>query len=180
MGKYSMFLMLVLLSLQSCVSTAKISNLPKKETTEDFVKIANSKIAAKTKGWRFKSMFEYYCIINTTKDSLVNQAICNALIVNKFVVKSNIDNNDFTLSNEKTGGIITGQRGLRSSEWKSVTGVYYEKIGDRYQLYINCKITQDITGDCSSMDEAQQIADQICYYLNGCEQSYPVKYYTCK
>lgn len=47
---------------------------------------------------------------------------------------------------DKEQNKIIGKRGLRANEWNSITAVYYKSDRNRLQLYVNTKITQDITG----------------------------------
>lgn len=47
---------------------------------------------------------------------------------------------------DKKNKKIIGKRGMRANEWNSITGVYYNFTTTKIQVYLNTKITQDITG----------------------------------
>lgn len=152
-----------IISLQGCLSTARLSDFPKSSKGYDFNKIAASQKTDKDKGWNSKTGFEFYLKTNTADSSAIRQAITDALTGEGFQIKFIDENN----------GTILSERGLRGNEWNSVAGVYYVKAGDGYEMYINCKITQDITGGIRD-DRVMRIGSKICELLKNCQQSYPV------
>lgn len=52
-------------------------------------------------------------------------------------------------------------------------GVYYQKSDPGFEVYLYCKITQDITGGLRA-DRAKAIAKVLCDHLNTCLLAYPV------
>jgi hypothetical protein len=156
-------LFLILILIQSCLSTARLRNFPQSAEGYDFSKIANSKKTEEDKAWNAKTGFEYYLKTNIADDSLIIQAITGAMRSEGFVLKL-ID---------KANGAILGERGLRANEWKSVAGVYYQKTSEGFEVYVNCKITQDFTGGWRE-DRARKIGVLICDLLKTCLQSYSV------
>ena len=154
---------LAIILIQSCSSTARLTDFPKTAKEYDFDKIANSKKTQEDKSWNKKSGYEYYLQTNSKDDSVIIQAIDRAMRSEGFVIRL-IDN---------TNGAVLGERGLQANEWKSVVGVYYQKNDDGFELYVRCKITQDVTGGWRE-DRAQKIGEKICSFLKTCLQSYPV------
>jgi len=147
-----------------CASTARLSDFQKSPKEIDFNKIANSRKTDEDKSWNSKTGFEYYILTGTSGDSIIVQAINNAFKKNGYTIKySDTDN-----------GAILAERGLQANEWKSVAGVYYQKNGDGFEMYVRCKITQDITGGWRE-DRAKQIGESICNFIHNCNQSYAVK-----
>ncbi|HKR03311.1 MAG TPA: hypothetical protein VJY62_01640 [Bacteroidia bacterium] len=158
-----LFLSLAMILIQSCLSTAKLSEFPKSVTGFDFDKIANSKKTDKDHGWNVKTGFEYYLKTNVADDSVIVQAITGAMKSEGFKIE---------IADEDHGAIL-GERGMRANEWNSVAGVYYKKANEGYEMYVNCKITQDFTGGWRE-DRAKKIGDKICELLKNCLQSYSV------
>src|SRR5882672_2365517 len=111
--------------IQSCLSTANITDFPKSAKDFNFNKIANSKKSETDKGWNSKTGFEYYMKTNIVDDSVIIQAITGAIQSEGFHIKL-IDKNN---------GTILAKRGMRANEWNSVTGVYYSKVNDGYEIY---------------------------------------------
>ena len=158
---FSIFLITVF--LQSCLSTAHLSDFSQTARGFDFAKIAAAKNTSPDKSWNSKTGFEYYIKANVSEDSVIIKAITGAMMSEGFSIKLL----------DKTNCAILGERGLRANEWNSVAGVYYRKNENSYEMYINCKITQDFTGGLRE-DRAKKIGDIICGLLKSCEQSYSV------
>ena len=158
----SCFLLAIIL-IQSCASTARLTDFPQSAKEYDFTKIANSKKTEEDKSWNKKTGYEYYLQTNISDNSLIVQAIAGALSSEGFVLKLT----------DETNGAVLAERGLRGNEWKSVAGVYYQKNDAGYEVYVKCKITQDFTGGWRE-DRARTIGEKICGLLKNCLQSYPV------
>jgi hypothetical protein len=154
---------LAIILIQSCSSTARLSDFPKTAKEYNFDKIANSKKTQEDKSWNKKAGYEYYLQTNSKDDSLIIQAIIGALRSEGFLI---------SFIHDKDGAIV-GERGLQANEWKSVAGVYYQKNDEGFEVYVRCKITQDITGGWRE-DRAKKIGEKICVLLKNCFQSYPV------
>jgi hypothetical protein len=137
------YFFLAIILIQSCSSTARLTDFPKTAKEHDFDKIANSKKTQEDKSWNKKSGYEYYLATNIKDDTLIRQAAVDALRSEGFLIR------------------------------KSVAGVYYQKNDEGFELYVRCKITQDITGGWRE-DRAQKIGEKICSFLKTCLQSYPI------
>lgn len=160
--KLSQILMLIIL-FQSCMTSARISDFPRSADLYDFNKIANAKETYQPGMWNSKTGYGYFLKTNISDDSIIINAITTALKVEHFTIKY-IDKNK---------GSILAERGLRANEWKAVSGVYYQKSNEGADIYIKCKISQDVTGGWRE-DRAKQIGQGICHNLHGCLQSYSV------
>ena len=162
-NRITLSLLFFAILFQGCLSTASLTDFPQSSKSYDFNKIADSEKTEKDKGWNSKTGFEYYMKTNVADDSIITQAITGAMKSEGFQIKF-IDKNN---------GAILGKRGMRANEWNSVAGVYYAKFNEGYEIYVNCKITQDITGGWLE-DRAKKIGDKICELLKNCMQSYSV------
>ncbi|MES2765877.1 MAG: hypothetical protein V4642_08420 [Bacteroidota bacterium] len=151
------------LLIQSCISTARLKDFPQSARTFDFNKIANSRTAEKDDIRDSKTGFEYYLKTNILDDSLILHSIIDGLNDEGFSIKFIDENN----------GAVLAKRGMRANEWNSVAGVYYQKINDGFEIYVNCKITQDFTGGWRE-DRAREIGEKICEFLKNCTTSYTV------
>jgi hypothetical protein len=157
-------LTLLMFLIQSCLSTARLSDYPRSSEGYDFNKIANSKRTDKDKGWNSKTGFEYYLKTETVHDTTLIRAIIQSLREENYVIKH--------IDVEK--GTILAKRGLEANEWKSVIAVYFQKNNAEIDLYVNCKISQDITGGWAD-NRAEKVGKGICLRLGSCKQSYPVR-----
>lgn len=164
-NKRTYLLLLIVLTIltQGCLSTAHLSDFSKTASSIDFNKIANSKNNTTDKSWNSKTGFEYYIKTSSVDDSLVIQAIKGAIMSEGFTIK---------FLDKKTNTILA-ERGMRANEWNSVVGTYYKKVNDGFEVYVNCKITQDFTGGWRE-DRARKIGDIICGMLKNCSQAYSV------
>ncbi len=137
------FVPLIMLStLYSCLSVAKISNFPKASTEINFDRYSVEYQEKKDPFWTSNTSNEYYFERNkiiSEKD--LSDIIQYALKEKGYSIYSiGLDNDN-----------VFGKRGMYANEWNSITGVYY-KIDlniQKIQVYINTKITQDITGGWS-------------------------------
>jgi hypothetical protein len=138
------FILLITLAttLYSCLSVAKISNFPKTSTEISFDRYSTEFQEKKDPFWTSNTSNEYYFERNKIileKD--LTDIIQYALQEKGYSIYSiNLDNDN-----------VFGKRGMYANEWSSITGVYY-KIDlnkQKLQIYINTKITQDITGGWS-------------------------------
>ena len=166
MNNYFRILLISLLtiSIQSCMTTAQLSDFSRTSDGLDFNEIAISKNDTTDAEWNGRTEFEYYIKTVVTVDSLIIKAIKSGLNSEKFSIKLNSKNNC----------TILGERGMTFNEYNSIAGVYYQINSASSEIYINCKITQDMTGGWRE-DRAKKIGLKICKLLNGCEQSYSVR-----
>jgi hypothetical protein len=158
------FFFSLLVSFSSCLSTARLSDFSQTAEKIDFMQIANSEKMELDKEWNSKTEFEYYLKLNTTNNSLIIQSIKDALFYNGYTIQ-------FLDVNKKA---VLAKRGLMANEWNSIIGIYFNVNNDESEIYINCKITQDITGGWRD-DRAAEIGQTICQFFKGCQQAYPVK-----
>ena len=84
-----------------------------------------------------KTSNEYYFEKeNNLEEATLIEIIKNGLrSYNYSIAVSNIENK-----------CVIGKRGMKANEWSSITGVYYRIQPNKIQVYLNTKITQDITG----------------------------------
>ena len=149
--------------IQGCISTACLSDFSKSSKSYNFVNISNSRKGFNEKSWNSRTGFEYYISTDNIDSALIVSSIVGSLQKNGYSIK---------IKDTKNGTII-GKRGVRANEWNSITGVYYQKGEEGYQIYIKSKITQDFTGGWKE-DRARQIGEIICRKLNNCKESYSV------
>jgi len=126
------------LILPSCLSTAKLSDLPKTADDINFDAYAKG-ITQNAKGiWTFKTSTEYYLetSIPMTRETLVK-------IIKQALYTRNYKVNPFVTAADNR---ITASHGMSVNEWSYVTGVYFKISPEKAQIYIRTKITQDITG----------------------------------
>jgi hypothetical protein len=154
-----LFFLVIVTFLQGCQSVARLSDFSPSAKIYDFDKIAASKLDGK----RSKTESEFYIKMNLVTDSLISNSIIEALTSEGFDVK------EIKLDNRA----VLAERRMRANEWNSVAGIYYQKKLDGFEIYIRCKVTQDITGGWPE-DRAKKIGTRICLLLNNCVQSYSV------
>ena len=125
--------------IQGCLSVARISDFPKKSTLIDFDKYSSEFVKQKQPLWTLETSNEYYFERNQIikRDTIFN-LISKALIDNGYRI--------FFMDNENQ--YVIGKRGLRANEWNAKTGVYFklDMPNKKTQIYIDTRITQDITG----------------------------------
>jgi hypothetical protein len=132
-------LTMFLVILNSCLSVAKISNFPKASNEINFDKYSTEYKEKKSSFLTSDTTNEYYF----ERNKLISEKELTDII--QFALKENgysIYSSSFENDN------IFGKRGLHANEWNSITGVYYkiELNIQKVQIYINTKITQDLTG----------------------------------
>lgn len=158
-----LFIFVLPIAFQSCISTARIQDFPKNVSSINFEKIATSPKTTKDGLRNAKTGFEYYFTTSVADEIYLRNAISSGLDLQGFTV-------EFT---DYSQGTIVAERGMRANEWNSVAGVYYRKKAEGFEVYINCKITQDFTGGWNE-DRAKKIGIRICEILKGCVQSFSV------
>lgn len=148
--RWLLILTCLILIVTGCLSKAKLTDLPPDKNAIDFSKLENYRIP-EGKRPKSKVKFEYFIEIESNTKISVEKLIFQALESEGFeiVVESTSDN------------YIKAQRSLRNNEWGSVAGVYYEVKPNLTQIYIICKITQDITGGWYE-HRAKKIGGKIC------------------
>jgi hypothetical protein len=129
-------------TLYGCLSVAKISSFPKASAEINFDRYSTEYQEKKDPFWTSKTSNEYYFERNKiVSEKELTDIIQNALREKGYSIYSvSLDNDN-----------VFGKRGMYANEWNSISGVYY-KIDlnkQRLQIYINTKITQDITGGWS-------------------------------
>ena len=148
-----------ILLLQGCLSIAKISDFPTTSSNIDFDRYSKEQSEKKEPFWTLETSNEYY--IETQKlindDDLIN-LISEALKDKGYKIFVADKNNDY----------VIGKRGLRANEWNTKTGVYYRINSEKNttQIYINSRITQDITGGWKD-NRAKKIGVILENLING-------------
>jgi hypothetical protein len=126
--KKSAFFFITSLLLYSCVSVAKLSNLPTTANDVNFDKYSQE--YHNNGGPVTKASNEYYFEISKAfSENDFSEIVQNSLIQLGYTIRDvDIENN-----------LVIGRRGLRASELNSVTGVYYkvEMEKQRILVYIN-------------------------------------------
>ena len=137
--RYVLLIMTTLtLLLSSCLSTARLSDLPKTADDINFDTYAKKRdIQNDNSIWTFKTQNEYYLETSApiTQETLIKM-IRQALMIRKYSLN--------TINVEDTR--ITASHGMSGNEWSYVTGVYFKRTPEKTRIYIRTKITQDITG----------------------------------
>lgn len=132
-------LLILLTSLNSCLSVAKMSDFSKTASTIDFDKYSTEYHEKKEPFWSGQTSNEYYFEKGQTiTEKKLTDIIQYALKQKGYSIKGIDNENDY----------VIGKRGMYANEWSSITGVYYklDNNQERLQIYINTKITQDFTG----------------------------------
>jgi hypothetical protein len=129
--------LIISIILAGCLSTAKLSNFSQTSSTIDFDKLSKEFKLAKTPSWTSNTSNEYYFEKQIDIDEIkLIETIEYALRSYHYSIEvSNPENN-----------CVIGKRGMMANEWNSITAVYYNIQPGRVQVYLNTKITQDITG----------------------------------
>lgn len=135
-------LIMLTITLCSCLSVAKISNFPKASTEINFDRYSTEYRDKKDPFWTSNTSNEYYFERNKVlSEKDLTDIIQFALEEKGYSIYSmSIDNDN-----------VFGKRGMYANEWNSITGVYYKIDIDKQkiQIYINTQITQDFTGGWS-------------------------------
>ena len=152
-----LFSFAALILLSGCVSQARLSDFQKTSQGIDFDAMSQRDYDGKSAVWTEKSGYEYYIEVQKINETDLLHGITAALNDLHFVIKSS----------NPDGSAIVARRGIHANEWASVVGIYYRLKGDRYQIYIRNRITQDVTGGWRE-NRGKKIADAICAKLNGC------------
>ncbi|MBK8805697.1 MAG: hypothetical protein IPO21_03205 [Bacteroidales bacterium] len=134
-----LYLIILTVFLQSCLSVARISDFPTTSESIDFDQYSKERMDNKEPFWTLETSYEYYIEENFTLEKIkLIGLITNALKNNGYRI----------FISDQDSQYIIGKRGLRANEWNTRTGVYYkiDSIQNKTQIYIKSRITQDITG----------------------------------
>ena len=125
------------LLLFSCLSTARLSDLPKTANDINFDAYAKGETQNAQGIWTFKTQNEYYLetSVPVTQETLIKM-IRQALLMRNYKLN--------TINVEDTR--VTASHGMSANEWSYVTGIYFKRTPEKTRIYIRTKITQDITG----------------------------------
>ncbi|WP_148300753.1 hypothetical protein [Shewanella marina] len=148
---------LVVLFLVGCATTASISNLPISADQVDFNTLASRDLDPNLPIWNLKGMSEYITYTSKIEEEKLYDFLKQANQKQGF---KNIYENFETRS-------IRGSRGMRMNEWNSVSGIYYRELDDRFQIYVRVDITQDITGGWKE-NRAEKIIKSLCNISKIC------------
>jgi len=129
--------------LQGCLSTARVSDFPTTSSNIDFDKYSKEQSEKKEPFWTLETSNEYYF----EKQKLIQD---DDLI--KFISQALMNDGYKIFIADKSNNYVIGKRGLRANEWNTRTGVYYkiDTVKNKTQIYISSRITQDITGGWKS------------------------------
>lgn len=144
-----------------CLATARLSDFSNNASDIDFDKYAAKSPAEKTALWTGKTSNEYFL----ERDTIYPEADLNIIVRNAL--------SKMGYSVDKRNAVpgtncILGKRGMYANEWNSITGVYYriDKEKNKTQIYINTKITQDITGGWRE-NRAAKVGAKIEQIMDG-------------
>jgi hypothetical protein len=122
----SVILTLFSFLIVSCISVARIDELPKSVDELNFGSVEKTEIG----------YYEHIFVLDDVDDSHFYASVEKALTSNRFEMV-NVD---------KKSRALTAKRGLGFNEWESVVGVYSKREGSRLSIKVIVKITQDFTG----------------------------------
>jgi hypothetical protein len=154
---FGLFSLLALALVNGCVSQARLSDFKTTANGIDFDAVSQRDYDSKSAVWTEKSGYEYYIEVKKINETDLINGITAAVKELHYTIKT---------SNPDSGALVA-RRGIHANEWASVVGIYFRLKGDRYQIYIQNKITQDVTGGWRE-NRAEKIANAICAKLNGC------------
>ncbi len=123
--------------LSSCITTARISNFSDSASAINFEQYATEYKSTATPYWMSQKENEYYFEVNKliSKEKITNLIELSLLHFNYSIKKKNVDSNCYV-----------GKKGMGLNEWRILTGIYFKQENDITKVYIQSKITQDITG----------------------------------
>ena len=145
--------------LQGCLSVARISDFSATSSNIDFNKYSKEKSEKNEPYWTLETSNEYYIETqNLISDDDLIELISQGLRYNGYKIFVADKHNDY----------VIGKRGLRANEWNTITGVYYriDTVKNKTQIYINSRITQDITGGWKD-NRAKKVGVIIENLING-------------
>ena len=135
--KFIITILLTSILIISCVSSAKLSDFSQSSSSIDFDKLSKEFTLKKEPFWTLNTSNEYYFEKETNVDEAkLVESIKNSLKSYNYRI---------AISNSESKCII-GKRGMVANEWNSITAVYYKITPNRLQVYLNTKISQDVTG----------------------------------
>ena len=144
--------------LSGCAGVARTSDFPQTAEALDFDKLAQADYESKDAFWNQQTEYEYFVEVEKTEEDELYKAMTDALIESGY---------EIAYSNKQNRSII-GERGLRFNEWSSITGLYYRRHDDIFQIFIKNAITQDITGGWRE-NRAKKVAIVLCESLSKCK-----------
>ena len=132
-------LMIMMTMFYGCLSVAKISDFSRTSATIDFEKYSNEYKERSVPFWTSETSNEYYI----ERDNLMSVNELSTIIQAALKEKGNM-----IISVDTVNKVVLGKRGMYANEWNSITGVYFKIDVEKKktQIYINTRITQDITG----------------------------------
>jgi len=154
MKKY-IYLAVLTVLLNSCLSIASFDDFPRDSDKIDFKKYSKEFEEKSEPFWTTSTSNEYYFEIDLELD---DQKL-------ELLIKQVMRNDGYRIKiSDLQKKFIIGKRGMRMNEWNSIIGVYYhqkenvpgKKMSNssmikkrKIQIYVRCEITQDITGGWS-------------------------------
>ena len=130
---------LTVIFFTSCLSVAKISSFSETSDGINFDYVSSKQLDKNESAWTSKTSNEYYFE--------TNKVIEKNILFDSMI--ESLKNEGYTIKSAKRdNNCVIGERGLRANEWKSIIGIYFKNdyIRNKTQVYLLCKITQDITG----------------------------------
>ena len=161
--------MILILSFQSCLTTAWVEDVPSTAKEFDFDLLARSEYIEKDEfKWKPKTTrFEHFIQTEVTSDSILVDAITNSLKAFRYRIK-------ISDTSEKA---IVGKKRSDDLDIGAVAGVYYKSGTNTSEIYVRVLMASDITGITGSrqINWAMDIGKQICRKLPLCTKSYQVR-----
>jgi len=159
--KHSRVILLLLISLSllsGCAGVASMSDFSRTAETLDFDKLSKMNYESKEGIWNIQTEYEYFVEVEKIEEDALYKAMMEALIESGY---------ELSYVNKPNRTII-GKRGLRLNEWSSITGLYYRRLDDVFQIFFKNAVTQDITGGWRE-NRAKNVAIVLCASLSKCK-----------
>lgn len=157
--KKTLIFIFILTTLQACLSVAKFTDFPSQLNEIDFLQ----------KSIEYREKDEAFWTGNTSNEYFIDtkSTILEAELVE--IIRFALTQNNYSIfSVDLTLNKILANRGMVANEWNSKTAVYYNinETKGIIQIYINTKITQDVTGGWSE-NRAKKVGDIIVRKINS-------------
>jgi len=153
-----LLLIICLCLLSGCAGVASMSGFSRTAETLDFDKLSQANYESKEGIWNIQTEYEYFVEVEKMEEDALFKAMMEALIESGY---------ELSYVNKPNRTII-GERGLRLNEWNSITGLYYRRLDDVFQIFFKNAITQDITGGWRE-NRAKKVAKVLCISLSKCK-----------
>jgi len=119
-------LLISALLVSGCMSVARLTDLPSSSEDVKFKQVSKDEYGN----------YEHDFVLTGVTDQQFQAGVRKALESNGYSVRTD----------DIKSRVTTGERGLRPNTWGAVAGVYSRRTGDRLDVKVIVRITQDFTG----------------------------------